>query len=50
MNQDKEAPLEETLDPEDWAAMKELGHCMVDDMLETMETIRQAPPWQHPPR
>ena len=49
MPQGRERPLEETLDPEDWKAMRELGHRMVDDMLETMETVRQAPPWPHLP-
>jgi hypothetical protein len=25
---------EETLDPEDWTAMRELGHKMLDDMFD----------------
>ncbi len=37
---------EETLDPENWQAMRELGHRMVDDMLDFLETIRERPVWQ----
>lgn len=35
---------EETLDPEDWSALKELGHKMVDDMVDHIATVRQKPP------
>jgi|GEM_PF-6672436 len=34
MPQDRVRPLEETLDPEDWKAMRELEHRRVDDMLD----------------
>ncbi len=40
---------EETLDPEDWEAMRALGHRMVDDMMDYMETLRNRPVWQHAP-
>jgi len=45
------APLapEETLDPEDWEAMRQLGHRMVDDMLAYLGTLRNRPVWQNPP-
>jgi len=39
----------ETLDPEDWGAMRELGHKMVDDMLDYMETVADRRPWQRAP-
>ena len=39
----------ETLDPEDWGAMRELGHKMVDDMLDYMETVAERRPWQRAP-
>ena len=40
---------EETLDPEDWRAMRELGHRMVDDMMGWLETARERPVWQPVP-
>lgn len=42
-------PIEETLDPQDWEAMRALGHRMVDDMLDYLQTLRQRPVWQHAP-
>ena len=41
--------FEETLDPADWESMRKLGHRMVDDMLDYMETVRERPVWQHVP-
>ena len=38
---------EETLDPQDWEAMRDLGHHMVDDMLDYLQTVRERPVW-HP--
>ena len=38
---------EETLDPEDWEAMRILGHQMVDDLLEQLADIHYRPVWQH---
>jgi aromatic-L-amino-acid decarboxylase len=40
---------EETLDPEDWRAMRELGHRMVDDMMSYLEMVRERPVWQPVP-
>jgi aromatic-L-amino-acid decarboxylase len=40
---------EETLDPDDWEAMRELGHRMIDDMLDYLESVRERPVWQHVP-
>jgi glutamate/tyrosine decarboxylase-like PLP-dependent enzyme len=37
---------EQSLDPEDWAAMRALGHRMVDDMLGYLEQVRERPIWQ----
>lgn len=37
---------EHSLDPEDWAAMRELGHRMIDDMLGYLEHVRERPIWQ----
>ncbi|MBN1963767.1 MAG: amino acid decarboxylase [Anaerolineae bacterium] len=35
-----------SLDPQDWDAMRALGHRMVDDMLAYLETVRERPVWQ----
>jgi aromatic-L-amino-acid/L-tryptophan decarboxylase len=40
---------EETLDPQDWDAMRALGHRMVDDMLTYLQTVRERPVWQPMP-
>ncbi len=37
---------EPTLDPADWADVRALGHRMLDDMFEYLESIRQRPVWQ----
>ena len=49
MTQDRKPLLEETLDPDDWGAMRALGHRMLDDMLDYTETLRDYPVWQHTP-
>lgn len=40
---------EETLDPQDWAGMRKLGHQMLDDALDYLEDLRNRPTWQHAP-
>ena len=35
---------EETLDPENWEELKEIGHQMVDDMIDHLASVRQRPP------
>ncbi len=47
MTPDKKTPPEETLDPQDWESMRALGHRMVDDMLDYVQTLRERPAWQH---
>jgi glutamate/tyrosine decarboxylase-like PLP-dependent enzyme len=42
-NQDKQ---ETNLDPQDWEAMRALGHRMVDDALLYLQQIREKPVWQ----
>ena len=32
---------EETLDPQDWEGLRQLGHQMVDDMLEFLKTVQK---------
>jgi len=40
---------EETLDPADWEEMRLLGHRIVDDMLDYLQTVRDRPVWTHQP-
>jgi aromatic-L-amino-acid decarboxylase len=40
---------EEDLDPQDWDAMRALGQRMLDDLLETLQTVRQRPAWKPMP-
>ena len=49
MENQRTIPLEETLDPADWDAMRSLGHRMVDDMVDYLRTVRERPAWQHAP-
>jgi aromatic-L-amino-acid decarboxylase len=43
------APVEETLDPENWKSIRALGHRMLDDALDYLQTLREYPVWQHAP-
>ena len=38
-----------TLDPDDWTALRSLGHRMVDDMFDHLAGLREGPVWQPPP-
>lgn len=50
MPDDPFAPAgETTLDPHDWEALRELGHRMVDEMLEYQRSVRERPVWQPVP-
>ena len=40
---------EETLDPEDWDAIRVLGHRMMDDLLDQLTDLKHCPTWQHAP-
>ena len=40
---------EEGLDPQDWDAMRRLGHRMVDDLVTSLERVRERPVWQTVP-
>jgi len=39
----------ETLDPEDWASMRELAHRITDDALDHVQSVRDQPAWQKMP-
>jgi glutamate/tyrosine decarboxylase-like PLP-dependent enzyme len=49
MAKQTEARSEETLDPEEWESMRALGHRMLDDVMDYLETLRDRPIWQHAP-
>lgn len=40
---------DESLDPQDWDALRDLGHRMVDDMLDYLATVRERPIWRPVP-
>jgi len=37
------------LDPKDWAELRALGHRMLDDAFDGLETLRERPVWQKMP-
>ena len=39
----------DSLDPEDWEALRRQGHRMLDDMIDYLAGLRQRPVWQHIP-
>jgi len=49
MDRQTKARCEETLDPEDWKSMRALGHRILDDTMDYLETLRDRPVWQHAP-
>lgn len=40
---------EEGLDPQDWEAMRRLGHRMVDDLIGRLRTVGERPVWKPMP-
>jgi glutamate/tyrosine decarboxylase-like PLP-dependent enzyme len=46
----KPVAKEESLDPQDWAELKNLGNLMVNDMVNFLQTIRDQPVWTKPPQ
>lgn len=49
MKKQTNEPMEETLDPKDWNSMRVLGHRMLDDAMDYLETLQNRPVWQHAP-
>jgi aromatic-L-amino-acid decarboxylase len=37
---------EESLDPQDWTEFRQLGHRMLDEMLDWLQHVRERPVWQ----
>ncbi len=46
---EKPTGTSETLDPQDWAALRELSHKMVDDAIDHVQGVRDRPIWQAMP-
>lgn len=46
---DEKTKREESLDPQDWQSMRDLGHRLVDDMIGHLETVRERPVWRSMP-
>ena len=49
MNNLTNVSQEETLDPKDWESMRALGHRVLDDALDYLQSLRDRPVWQHAP-
>jgi aromatic-L-amino-acid decarboxylase len=43
------AAVEQTLDPQDWDELRQLGHQMLDDMFAFLQSIRERPAWRPVP-
>ncbi len=41
---------EQSLDPENWEEMRQLGHAMVDDVIDYLRNIRERPVWSAMPK
>jgi aromatic-L-amino-acid/L-tryptophan decarboxylase len=39
----------ESLDPADWSDLRKLGHRMIDDMFDHLDTLRDRPVWRKMP-
>jgi aromatic-L-amino-acid decarboxylase len=46
VSKDHHTVAEESLDPQDWSAMRALGHQMLDDMMTYLETVEERPVWR----
>jgi hypothetical protein len=40
---------EQGLDPQDWSELRELGHRMVDDVIDHLATVNERPVWHEMP-
>ena len=43
-------PLEESLDPDSWEALRSHGHQVLDELLDWLRTLRERPVWQPVPQ
>ena len=42
----EEVAKDKTLDPKDWTKVRALGHRMIDDMMDHLESIHEQPVWR----
>jgi len=42
-------PARDSLDPDDWTALRAAGHRMLDDMVDYLSGLREQPAWQAMP-
>jgi aromatic-L-amino-acid decarboxylase len=50
MTKSDDVQTDETLDPNDWDAMRALGHQMIDDMMTHIQTLPEQPVWKEMPQ
>jgi aromatic-L-amino-acid/L-tryptophan decarboxylase len=48
MKTEKTLPEESTLDPQDWTSIRALGHQMLDDMIDYIQSAGERPAWKKP--
>ena len=41
--------MNSSLDPSDWSDLRSLGHRMMDDMFDHLESLRDGPVWRPMP-
>ena len=41
---------EESLDPQDWDDLKDIGNIMVNDMIVFLQNVKEQPVWRKPPQ
>lgn len=44
-----DVPTDETLDPHDWESMRALGHRILDEAMDYLQSLRDRPVWLHAP-
>jgi glutamate/tyrosine decarboxylase-like PLP-dependent enzyme len=42
-------PMSESLDPQDWQPVRQLGHRMIDDLIDYLADIENQGAWKHAP-
>lgn len=49
MQKEQVLKKEQNLDPSNWEAARQLGHRMLDDMMDYLQTVASRPIWKKPP-
>ena len=45
----EDLPPEQTLDPKDWQAFRNLAHRALDEAIDYVQNVRERPPWKPVP-